>query len=338
MLNYGIVGYGYWGPNLTRVFNQAAGSKVLAVADQQAANRAKVKGLYPAIDVYAEASELIADTRIDAVAIATPISTHYALATAALDAGKHVIVEKPLCASSDDAARLVDLAARRNLQILVDHTFVYTGAVRKMNEVVTASKLGRVLYYDSIRINLGLYQQDMNVIWDLVVHDLAILSSVMPRRPEAVSAIYADPLKTGVPGIAYVTLFYPDNVVAHMHASWLAPVKIRQVVLGGDKSMIVYDDLNPSEKIRIYDKGVELAPSLEQAYALKVEYRHGDMLAPQVESREALAVMADHANHCFDKNIAPMTSGEVGMRIVRLLELADRSAQRNGEVLRVEAW
>jgi predicted dehydrogenase len=338
MLKYGIVGYGYWGPNLTRIFNQAADSKVLAVADQFAANRAKVKGLYPAIDVYDDAVELIADTRIDVIAIATPISTHYELAAAALEAGKHVIVEKPLCANSEEASRLVELAARKNRQIFVDHTFVYTGAVRKMADLVEAGKLGRVLYYDSIRINLGLYQRDVNVIWDLVVHDLAILFRLMPQRPEAISAIYADPLRTGVPAIAYVTLFYPDNVVAHTHASWLAPVKIRQVLLGGDKSMVVYDDLNPSEKIRIYDKGVELAPSPEQAYALKVEYRHGDMLAPQVDSREALAVMAEHANSSFMQNVTPITNGEVGLNIVRLLELADRSAQLNGEVLRVDVW
>jgi len=338
MLKYGIVGYGYWGPNLTRVFSQAEHSLVIAVADQDSGNRGRVQALYPAMMVYSDARDLIADTNIDVVVVATPVSTHYELAKAALMAGKHVVVEKPLCDNAEHAAHLVDLAAKSGRQIFVDHTFIYTGALNKIHSLISSGQLGRVLYYDSTRINLGLYQHDVNVIWDLVVHDLSILQRIMPGEPDAISAIYADPLKTGVPAIAYVTLFYPENAIAHTHASWLAPVKIRQLLLGGDKSMVVYDDLHPSEKIRIYDKGVEFATSPEKAYAMKVEYRQGDMLAPQIESREALSVVAEHANECFMQNKPPITSGEVGLRVVRLLELADRSAMLNGEVLRVDGW
>lgn len=338
MLNYGIIGYGYWGPNLVRVFNQAKGSKVAAVVDKLPANRAKVNSLYPAITTHEDPRDIINDATIDVVAIATPISTHYELAKAALTAGKHVVVEKPLCGSVDEAAELVDLAAKMNRQILVDHTFIYTGAVQKIRSVIENGDLGKILYYDSTRINLGLYQRDASVIWDLVVHDLSILMRLMPQRPEAISAISVDPLNTGMPAIAYVTLYYPGNAIAHTHASWLAPVKIRRVLIGGKKSMIVYDDLDPSEKIRIYDKGVELSPDPAREYQLRVEYRVGDMRAPQIPSHEALSAMADHANECFSENTAPITSGEMGLRIVRLLDLADRSARENGKVFRVDTW
>lgn len=338
MLKYGIIGYGYWGPNLVRVFNQAKGSKVATVVDKVAANRDKVTSLYPAIRADSDPRAVIDDPAIDVVVVATPISTHYDLAKAALQAGKHVVVEKPLCGTVDQAAELVELAAKKNRQIFVDHTFVYTGAVRKIRSVIENGDLGKILYYDSTRINLGLYQRDASVIWDLAVHDLAILLRLMPNRPEAVSAISSDPLNTGMPGIAYVTLHYPGNVIAHIHASWMAPVKIRRVLIGGKKSMIVYDDLDPSEKIRIYDKGVDLAPDPASEYQMKVEYRIGDMRAPQIPSQEALAAMAEHANESFSDNTAPITNGEMGLRIVRLLDLADRSARDNGKVMRVDTW
>ncbi|MBI2383234.1 MAG: Gfo/Idh/MocA family oxidoreductase [Gammaproteobacteria bacterium] len=337
-LKYGVIGYGYWGPNLVRAFNQASGSKVIAVADRLTSNLAKAASLYPSIATHEDTAAIIGDPAIDVVAIATPISTHFELAKAALLAGKHVVVEKPLCASAEEAARLVDLAAKMNRQILVDHTFVYTGAVQKIRSIVDNGDLGKVLYYDSTRINLGLYQRDASVIWDLVVHDLSILMRLVPTKPDAISAISVDSLGIGVPAIAYVTVFYPGNTIAHIHASWLAPVKIRRVLIGGKKSMIVYDDLDPSEKLRIYDKGVELAPDPAREYQLKVEYRVGDMRAPQIPSQEALAVMAQHANTCFTENTPPLTSGEVGLKIVRMLELADRSARENGRVLRVESW
>jgi predicted dehydrogenase len=335
MLKYGIIGYGYWGPNLVRVFNQERGSKVVSVVDTLAANRERVASLYPGIRAESDARAVIDDPDIDVVVIATPISTHYSLARAALQSGKHVVVEKPLCTNVDEASELVDLAAKRNRQIFVDHTFVYTGAIQKIYSLIGSGDLGKTLYYDSTRVNLGLYQRDANVIWDLAVHDLAILLRIFPDRPEAVSAISADPLNVGIPGIAYVTLHYPGDVVAHIHASWMSPVKIRQVLIGGHKSMILYDDLSPSEKVRIYDKGVDLSRDPASESSMRVEYRVGGMSAPQIPSQEALAVMAKHANDCFSANRAPITDGEMGLNVVRLLDLADRSARNNGEMLRV---
>jgi predicted dehydrogenase len=335
MLKVGVIGYGYWGPNLVRVFNQAKDSIVVAVADKLPASRAKVEALYPKTVTYDDAMAIIGDPAIDVVAVATPVSTHYELAAAALNAGKHVLVEKPLCSSLADAERLVELAAKKDRQILSDHTFVYTGAVQKIAEMAEGGALGRVLYYDSTRINLGLFQHDVNVIWDLVVHDLAILQRIMPEQPTAIGALALDPMGSSLASVAYVTLFYPGNAVAHVHASWLAPVKIRQVIVGGDKSMVVYDDLSPAEKIRIYDKGVEFVRDPVREHAMKVDYRIGDMRAPVIDGREALAVLAAHANECFAANKPPITSGEVGMRIVKLLELADQSARRSGAVLPV---
>lgn len=335
MLRYGIVGYGYWGPNLARAFNQAVGSTLAAVADQQAKNRDRAASLYPKIRVFNDADTMIRDPNVDVIAVATPVSTHFALAKAALEAGKHVVVEKPLCSSIAEAEQLVELAARKNLQILTDHTFVYTAAVRRISQMSTAGELGRVLYYDSTRINLGLFQSDVNVIWDLVVHDFAILQHLMPAAPIAISATALDPLGSAQTSLAYVTLYYPDNAVAHVHASWLAPVKIRQIIVGGDKSMVVYDDLNPSERIRIYDKGVEIIRDTELERALKVDYRIGDMRAPHLDSRDALSFMADHANDCFTANKAPLTSGAIGLNIVRLLEIADSSARQGGAILKL---
>jgi predicted dehydrogenase len=307
MLKYGVIGYGYWGPNLVRVLNQAKDSTVVAVADRLSGNRAKVSALYPKIAVHEDAAALIADPAIDVIAVATPVSTHFDLARAALDAGKHVLVEKPLCGSLQQAEALVELAAKKRKQIFTDHTFVYTGAVRKIADMAERGELGRVLYYDSTRINLGLFQHDVNVMWDLVVHDLAILQRIMPSQPTAISATAVDPMATNFASVAYVTLYYPGNTVAHVHASWLAPVKIRQVIVGGDKSMVVYDDISPAEKIRIYDKGVEFVRDAARAEAMKVEYRIGDMHAPAIDSREALAVMAEHAYESFTRNMPALT-------------------------------
>jgi predicted dehydrogenase len=336
VLNYGVIGYGYWGPNLVRVLNQAKGSTVVAVADKVPANLAKVAALYPKTVTHSDGAAIIADPAIDVVAVATPVSTHYPLAAAALEAGKHVLVEKPLCGSLREAEQLIELAAKKNLQIFTDHTFVYTGAVRKIADMSEKGELGRILYYDSTRINLGLYQHDSNVIWDLVVHDLAILQRVMPGQPVAISATAVDPMGTNFASLAYVTLFYPGNAVAHIHASWLAPVKIRQVIVGGDKSMVVYDDISPAEKIRIYDKGVEFVRDPAREHEMKVEYRIGDMRAPVIDGREPLGVLVEHANDCFVANKPALTSGEVGMRIVKLLELADQSAAKSGIILEVK--
>src|SRR6266850_1503102 len=258
VIRLGVVGYGYWGPNVVRNFAEVPGCQLFGVSDMRAERLAMVRSRYPAVKTYADPNELIADRRIDAVVIVTPVSTHYDLAMQALRAGKHVLVEKPLAASSEQAIRLVDEAERRKLILSVDHTFVYTGAVRKIRELVTNESLGDIYYYDSVRVNLGLFQHDVNVIWDLAVHDLAIMDHVLPAQPCAVSATGMSHLDGEHENIAYLTLFFQTNLIAHLHVNWLAPVKVRRTLIGGSRKMIVYDDLEPSEKIKVYDKGVTL--------------------------------------------------------------------------------
>lgn len=337
MLNYGVIGYGYWGPNLVRSFTQAAQSRVVAIVDRDAGKRAQAASTFPAAEVTADPEALIARPDIDVVAIATPVSTHYPLAKAALRAGKHIFVEKPFTARAQEAEELLEEAERRNLQIFVDHTFIYTGAVRKIKQVIEDGDLGNVLYYDSVRINLGLFQHDVNVLWDLAVHDIAILDYIMPERPSAVSAVAVDPVGTQPASIGYLTLYYPSSAIAHVHASWLAPVKLRQTLIGGSRRMIVYNDLEPSEKIRIYDKGIQFAETEEEEYRLRVGYRSGDMLAPQLDGAEALAVAARHANESVLQGRPALTSGHVGHRVVKVLEAADQSARNQGRIVTLDA-
>jgi predicted dehydrogenase len=333
LLTYGVVGYGYWGPNLVRSFYGAEGSTVAIVAERDAGRRALVAATYPGIEVVADAHDLIGRSNIDVVAVATPVSTHFPLACSALRAGKHVFLEKPMTSSVGHAEELIGIARRLGLQIFVDHTFVYTGAVKLIKAFIDKGDLGKFLYYDSVRINLGLFQHDMNVLWDLAVHDISILHYILPQYPNAVSAIAIDPVGDQPASIGYLTLYYPSAVVAHIHASWLAPVKVRQTLIGGDRRMIVYNDLDPSEKIRIYDKGIEFAQSADEEYRLRVGYRSGDMLAPQIDPTEALAVVARHANHCFANDECPITSGEFGLRVIKTLEAADQSAVQQGRVI-----
>lgn len=333
MLSYGVIGYGYWGPNLVRSFARAAGSKVSAIADFDNNKRAQAAKAYPGAEVTADPLAVIGNSKVDVVAIATPVSTHYALAKAALQAGKHIFVEKPFTARASEAADLIEEAERRKLQIFVDHTFVYTGAVRKIKELIERGDLGNILYYDSVRINLGLFQHDVNVHWDLTIHDIAVLDHILPQKPVGVSAVAIDPTGHQPASIGYLTLYYASSTIAHVHASWLAPVKLRQTLIGGDKRMIVYNDLDPSEKVRVYDKGIEFAKSAEEEYRLRVGYRSGDMLAPQLDSTEALMVAANHANDCFTRGVAPCTSGPVGYRVVKILEAADESARSQGRII-----
>jgi len=336
VLNYGIIGFGYWGPNLVRSFSQSPKSRVVAIADSDPARLAQAQFSCPAADLVADPQALISRRDIDVVAIATPISTHYPFAKAALAAGKHVFVEKPLTARSIEAQDLINDASRLGLQIFVDHTFIYSGAVRKIKQFIERGDLGKLLYYDSVRINLGMFQHDVNVIWDLAVHDVAILDYIVPDKPIAVSATALDPIGHQPASIAYLMLFYPTGLLAHIHASWLAPVKIRQTIIGGERKMILFNDLEPSEKVRIYDKGLEFAKSTEEEYHLRVGYRAGDMLAPQIDSAEPLAVAAAHANECFMTGKTPLTSGSVGHRVVSILEAAQESAQEKGRMISLD--
>ena len=332
MIRIGVIGYGYWGPNLVRNFFEAADAEVACVSDLRADRLAFVKSRYPTIRTTQNFRELMEDPSIDAVAIATPVSTHYELALRALQEGKHVLVEKPMAADTDQVQRLMDLAQKQNLVLMVDHTFVYTGAVRKIRDLVDSGSLGEIYYYDSVRVNLGLFQHDVNVLWDLAVHDLSIMDYVLPFRPCAVSATGLSHVPGGTENIAYLTLFFEGSQIAHIHANWLAPVKLRRTLIGASRQMIVYDDLEQSEKIKVYDKGITLnnQQNPEKLYQLLVGYRTGDMLAPQIDGTEALRREIDHFLHCIREQDEPLTGGASGLRVVEILQAASQSMAQHG--------
>src|SRR5512143_2012685 len=335
MIGIGVIGYGYWGPNLVRNFSAAAGSRVVAVSDLRPDRLRAAQQRYPALNAVRDHRELLEDTMIDAVAIATPVSTHFDLAIEALRAGKHVLVEKPLTATSEQAIRLIDEADRRRLVLMVDHTFIYTGAVRRIRELVEQQKLGELYYYDSVRVNLGLFQHDLNVLWDLAVHDLAIMDYVLGVAPRAVMATGVAHVVGQPEDVAYLTCFFDGRMIGHLHVNWLAPVKVRRTLIGGDRQMIVYDDLEPSEKVKVYDKGITLNDGPEGVYQMLVGYRTGDMWAPQVSLTEALQVEARHFLECIEHDRRPVSDGEAGRRIIRILAAATESLAQGGRVVEI---
>ena len=333
MIKIGVIGYGYWGPNLVRNFAELPGATVAAVADLDPKKLATLEKRYPAIKRTSDFHELLRDPEIDAIAIATPVSSHFELGMAALKAGKHLWLEKPMTETSLQARKLVDEAERRKRVLIVDHTFIYTGAVRKMSEVISAGDLGRIYYYDSIRVNLGLFQRDVSVISDLAVHDFSILDFLLKEHPAAVSASGINHFPGTPENLAYITLFYDSGVIAHANVSWLAPVKVRQILLGGSKKMITYDDLEPSEKIKIYDKGISFTDDPQQIYQMRVGYRTGDMWAPRLEGNEALHVAGEHFVDCIANGATPRTGGHLGLRVVELIEAATSSMRGKGETV-----
>ena len=328
MVKIGVIGYGYWGPNLVRNFADCEGAKVVAISDLRAERRALAARQCPGASVMDSAAALIADASVDAVVVATPITSHYELVKAALQAGKHVLVEKPLAHSVEHAKSLVDEALRANVVLMVDHTFVYTSAVRKVKAILEGGELGRVYYFDSVRVNLGLVQSDSNVLWDLAPHDFSIMDYWLDKRPAAVSA-YGSSHVNGMEDIAYVTLLFQDNTIAHVHVNWLAPAKIRRIVVGGSRKMVVYDDMEASEKVKVYDKGVTVGAAPDP-YQMRVGYRVGDMFAPNLETTEALRVECQHFIQCVTGGERPLTDGEAGLRVVELLEAAGRSLRMGG--------
>ncbi len=340
MIGVAVVGYGYWGPNLVRNLWETPGARLVSVCDLRAQRLAGVQARYPAVEITENFDDLLRDPRVDAIAIATPVSSHFALALKALQAGKHVFVEKPMTSTTADAQRLIDEADRRGLVLAVDHTFVYTGAVRKMRELVDSGGIGDIYYYDSVRVNLGLFQHDVNVIWDLAVHDLSIMDYVLPSHPIAVSATGISHVSGEPENIAYLNLFFEQNLIAHIHVNWLAPVKVRQTLVGGSRKMIVYDDLEPSEKIKVYDKGITLNGNGngngEKRYQMLVGYRTGDMWAPQLEMTEALSLELRQFVKAVE-GVSPLsTDGQAGLRVVRILEAATKSMAERGRVVELE--
>lgn len=339
MIGIGVIGFGYWGPNLVRNFHEMMDSRVLAVSDQRMDRLALAASRYPGIGIMQNPSELIRSPAVDAVVIATPVSTHFQLAMEALRAGKHVLVEKPLAMTSEQSWQLIEEAERRHLILMVDHTFVFTGSVRKMKELIDAGEVGDLYYYDSVRVNLGLFQHDVNVLWDLAVHDLSIMDHLLPTRPRAVSATGMRHFTQEPENIAYLTLFYDSSLIAHIHVNWLAPVKVRRTLIGGSQKMIIYDDVEPSEKIKVYDKGVTTESQQahsEVVYKMLVGYRAGDMWAPQLDSSEALKTGARHFLDCIARCEVPVTNGEVGARIVQVLEAASRSMSDRGRLIELD--
>ncbi len=338
MIGIAVVGYGYWGPNLVRNFWEVPDARLVSVCDLRTERLGGVRNRYPAVEITASYEDVLKDSRVDAVAIATPVSSHFDLALRALQAGKHVFIEKPMTSTTEQALRLLDEAGRRGLTVGVDHTFVYTSAVRKMRELVESSALGDIYYYDSVRVNLGLFQHDVNVLWDLAVHDLSIMDYVIPAQAVAVSATGVSHVDGEPENIAYLNVFFEQNLIAHIHVNWLAPVKIRRTLVGGSKKMIVYDDLEPSEKIKVYDKGITVNGNGngEKRYQMLVGYRTGDMWAPQLEINEALGVELRQFVQCIAKGTVPVTDGQAGLRVVRILEAATQSLAQRGRVIELE--
>jgi predicted dehydrogenase len=310
-----------------------AGTRVVAVCDRVEERLAEIRRLYPTVKTTTDARDLFRNSDIDAIAIATPVDTHFDLARDALRAGKHVLVEKPIASTSAQAEQLIEEAARRNLVLMVDHTFVFTGAVRKIQEVVAEESFGKLQYYDSSRVNLGLFQHDVNVLWDLAVHDLSIMDFVIPLSPVAVSATGLSHVPGQPANIAFMTLFFDGNVIAHINVNWLSPVKIRRTLVGGSRRMIVYDDLETSEKVKIYDKGITVTETPDDVRKLLISYRTGDLWSPKVSETEALRLEVAHFRECIEGKAKPVTPGECGLAIVRMLEAADKSMSRRGEAV-----
>jgi predicted dehydrogenase len=335
MIGIGIIGYGYWGPNLARNFSQAAGARVVAVCDQRPERRAQVEQVYPAVKTYADVRELLANPAIDAVAVATPVTSHFPLALQALQAGKHVFVEKPFTATVEEGERLVEEAEKRRLTLMVDHTFIYTSAVRKIKELLDNGSLGQLYYYDSVRVNLGLFQHDVNVLWDLAVHDLAIMDYLIDSSPVTVAATGMAHVPGRPENMAYLTCYFNNNLLAHFHVNWMAPVKVRQTLVGGSEKMIVYDDIEMSEKIKVYDKGIIVSQDEDAVYQRKVGYRTGDMWAPRLDNVEALSIEADHFIDSINSGKQPLSSGLAGLRVVRILEAATRSMASRGQPVEI---
>jgi predicted dehydrogenase len=333
MIRIGVIGYGYWGPNVVRNLQGLKAAQTVMVCDKSPAALARVRKAYPSIPTVSDPLELLHSPDIDAVAVVTPVWTHYELAKMALENGKHVFIEKPFTSNSAQAEELIELAARKNLTIMVDHTFLFTGAVRKIRELTESGTLGDLYYYDSLRVNLGLFQHDVSVIWDLAPHDLSIMDHIIKGEPEAIVATGEKHLN-GVEDVAFMTIYFPRNVIAHINVNWLSPVKIRTTLIGGQKKMVVWNDLVADEKVRVYDKGVQMT-SGEGIRDILVSYRTGDMWAPQLEQLEALHLELEYFIDCIMNNKVPFNDGHAGLRVVRMLEAAERSIQKRGELVRL---
>ncbi len=334
MLTIGVIGYGYWGPKVVRNFSSIPGASVATVCDIEQAALYHVRKNYAGVTVTHDCDEILNSTAIDAVAVVTPVSTHYEIAKKALLNGKHVFIEKPFTASSEQGEELIELAEKKNLTIMVDHTFLFTGAVRKIKQLIDDDVLGDLYYFDSIRINLGLFQKDVNVIWDLAPHDLSIMNYLVNKKPVAIAATGISHFNDDIENVAYITLYFSNNLIAHFNISWLSPVKIRTTLIGGDKKMVVWNDLVADEKIRVYDRGIDgHGITREKMNTIRKNYRTGDMWCPRVDDVEALKSEAEYFVECVDKSKKPINDGAAGLDVVRMLEAAVKSMKMGGPVI-----
>ncbi len=334
MLNIGIIGYGYWGPNLVRNFSSQPDAKVYAVADGRQPRLDLVKRSYPSVQTFLSADELIVDKNIDAVVIATPVFTHFELAKKALLNGKHVLIEKPMTSSGAEAMELMNIAGQKNLTLMVDHTFLYTGAVQKMKEMIDNDMIGQPQYFDSTRINLGLFQPDINVLWDLAPHDISILTYLINEKPVSVNATGISHTHNGIENVAYMTVNYNSDFIAHFNCSWTAPVKVRQTLIGGNKKMLLYNDLEPSEKVRVYDTGFDHKTEDDQNRIL-VDYRTGDVHIPKLSSLEALSGVAKDFTQSISNQTQPLANAQLGYQVVQFLEASQQSIKNNGKEIKL---
>jgi predicted dehydrogenase len=332
-IRVGAIGYGYWGPNVVRNLHALDNCRVTTICDQSQTALRRASKAFSDIELTTDLTQVLTSPDIDAVAVITPVWTHFDLAKRALENGKHVFVEKPFTSTTQQAEELIELAERKHLKIMVDHTFLFTGSVRKIRQLVDDGTLGSLYYFDSIRVNLGLFQHDVNVMWDLAPHDLSIMNHIIREKPEAVVATGGRHLN-GLADVAFITVYFPSNVVAHINVNWLSPVKIRTTLIGGEKKMLVWDDLEADEKIKVYDKGVQIK-SGQGLYDLLVSYRSGDVWAPKVEQTEALKVELEYFLDCIANDRTPLNDGVAGLGVVKLLEAADQSLEKRGQIIRL---
>ncbi len=331
MIRIGVIGYGYWGPNIARNFHTLKDARVAVICDKRPESLTRAKQAFPDVEVTTDSCRVLTSPDVDAVAVVTPVWTHFELAEAALHNGKHVFVEKPFTSTAEQARRLVELGSKKNLRIMVDHTFLFTGAVKKIRQLIDCDELGKLYYYDSTRVNLGLFQHDVNVIWDLAPHDLSIMDHLIPDKPKAIIATGERHLNS-YEDLAYITVYFENNMIAHINVNWLSPVKVRTTLIGGEKKMVVWNDVEADEKVKVYDKGVQIT-ARQGVYDLLVSYRSGDMWAPKVEQTEALRTECQYFIDCVKDGKEPFNDGYSGLKVVRMLEAADESIKGKGRMV-----
>ena len=335
MIRIAQIGYGYWGPNLLRNFMSLENARVDLLIDSQQSRLNQAAGLFPSITTSTDANDAFNNASIDAIVIATPVFTHYELAKQALLAGKHVLLEKPMTANVAQAKELIDLALQKGKLLMVDHTFLYTGAVEKMKALSEEGTLGDLKYFDSTRINLGLIQQDVNVLWDLAPHDISVLDYLINELPISVNATGVSHIHNGIENVAYLTVNYQNNFIAHFNCSWSSPVKIRMMLLGGSEKMVVFNDMEPTEKIKVYDTAHNVS-TLEEKQKVMIDYRVGDVFVPKLALAEPLKKLAQDFIHCIENNSEPRASAIGGLNTIRILEAAQQSIKQNGKEIKIE--